>query len=146
MLQPMVVDDSVLQHSVVMSRCNAQSIAFKTWANWGRTLLAFLVLSYRPGAQAQEAVLKERFEAGRVIYVNQCADCHGSGGQGGTDAHQDPLVGDRSLESLVRRIVRTMPEEDPDLCVGQEASDVAYYVYHAFYSSEARAAMGWAPE
>ena len=64
---------------------------------------------------------------------------------GGTDAHQDPLVGDRSLESLVRRIVRTMPEEDPDLCVGQEASDVAYYVYHAFYSSEARAAMGWAP-
>ena len=128
-----------------MSRCNAQSIAFKSWANWGRTLLAFLVLSCRPGAQAQEAVLKERFEAGRVIYANQCADCHGFGGQGGTDAYQDPLVGDRSLESLVRRIVRTMPEEDPDLCVGQEASDVAYYVYHAFYSSEARAAMGRAP-
>ena len=124
MLQPMVVDDSVLPYSVVMSRCNAQSIAFKSWANWGRTLLAFLVLSCRPVAQAQEAVHEERFEAGRVIYVNQCADCHGFGGQGGTDAHQDPLVGDRSLESLVRRIVRTMPEEDPDLCVGQEASDV----------------------
>ena len=145
MLQPMVVDDSVLPHSVVMSRCNAQSIAFKSWANWGRTLLAFLFLSCRLGAQAREAVNEERFEAGRVIYANQCADCHGSGGQGGTDAYQDPLVGDRSLKSLVRRIVRTMPEEDPDLCVGQEASDVAYYVYHAFYSSEARAAMGRAP-
>jgi hypothetical protein len=106
-------------------------------------LVAWSVSSHSQllAAQLQQA----RYEQGKVIYQAQCAECHGDDGQGVTDRYEDPLAGDRSLESLIRRIVRTMPEEDPDQCVGEEAAQVGYFLYHAFYSSQARAALGKAP-
>ncbi len=76
--------------------------------------------------------------SGGEIYRKQCAECHGARGEGSAVDGIDPLVGKRSLESLAGRIERTMPEEDPDLCVGPDARAVAEYVYHAFYSPEAR--------
>jgi len=77
---------------------------------------------------------------GRVIYEKQCASCHGPRGQG-TEEHEDALFGDRSIASLARLIERTMPEDEAELCVGKEAEQVAAYIFHAFYSPKARAAI-----
>ena len=44
------------------------------------------------------------------------------------------LGGDRTLERLRKIIVDTMPEDDPDLCVGEEAEAVAQYLYENFYA------------
>jgi len=74
---------------------------------------------------------------GVAIFRQLCVKCHGPDGQG-VDDHE-PLYGKRSLKLLARRIERTMPEDEEDLCVGEDAQAVADYIYHAFYSAEARA-------
>lgn len=76
---------------------------------------------------------------GKAIYAKLCVECHGERGEGVKDLADDPLVGSRSLDSLAQRIERTMPEEDPHLCIGEDAQTVAAYIYDAFYSEEARA-------
>ena len=85
------------------------------------------------------------FIRGKTIYQNQCASCHGENGEGVAEEYDEPLYGNRSLKSLTRRIVRTMPEDDPDLCVDEDAVAVSAYVFHSFYSAEARHKMGMAP-
>ena len=77
--------------------------------------------------------------SGKAIYANQCAKCHGNQGQGVTDEYDEPLVGDWPVEKLTRVITRTMPEDDPKKCDGDEAELVARYVYDAFYSPDAQA-------
>lgn len=76
---------------------------------------------------------------GKAIYQKLCVDCHGEGGEGVKGKADDALVGSRSLESLADRIDRTMPEDEAHLCVGEDAKQVAAYIYDAFYSVEARA-------
>lgn len=90
-----------------------------------------------PQADEQVATLLKR---GKAIYALQCAECHGDKGQGVKDVYPKPLIGDESLSALTRRIEETMPEGDPDACVGEEAAAVARYVYDTFYSAQARAA------
>jgi hypothetical protein len=70
-----------------------------------------------------------------------CAECHGEKGEGVKGEYDEPLTGNRSLAALTKRIVRTMPEDDPDLCVGEEAEQVAAYIYEAFYSPAAQARL-----
>ena len=82
---------------------------------------------------------------GAAIYKDQCLSCHGSNGQGVPAEHDEPLYGDRSIKSLARLIERTMPEEKPETCVGEEALQVAEYIYHEFYSPEARREKGLMP-
>ncbi|HRQ89641.1 MAG TPA: DUF1588 domain-containing protein, partial [Bacteroidia bacterium] len=76
---------------------------------------------------------------GKAIYEKLCLDCHGPKGEGVKGKADDPLVGSRTLESLAGRIDRTMPEDEPELCVGEDAKTVAAYIHDAFYSVEARA-------
>lgn len=76
---------------------------------------------------------------GRAIYEAQCVRCHGRDGQGVDGKHDEPLIGSLTLERLARRIHRTMPEDEPTLCVDDDAAAVATYVYDAFYSPEAQA-------
>lgn len=76
---------------------------------------------------------------GAKIYQKLCVECHAENGEGVEGKADDPLFGNRSLESLAGRIERTMPEDKEDLCVGEDARAVAEYVYHAFYSEAARA-------
>nr|WP_246418142.1 DUF1592 domain-containing protein [Haloferula luteola] len=76
---------------------------------------------------------------GAAIYAQYCASCHGEEGQGVPDEVDEPLRGDRSLDSLARYIDRRMPEDDPDLLNAEESSKVAEYIYHAFYAVEAGA-------
>jgi mono/diheme cytochrome c family protein len=76
---------------------------------------------------------------GKVIYDSLCLDCHGDRGQGVEGKYDEPLVGDRSLEALARKIDKTMPEDDEGACVGEDAKLVAAYIYDAFYSPVAQA-------
>jgi len=76
---------------------------------------------------------------GAVIYRNQCAECHGAKGEGVTDLYDEPLIGKRSLSSLERYIVRAMPEDNEEACIGPDAKAVTAYIYDAFYSPQAQA-------
>ena len=76
--------------------------------------------------------------SGELLYAKHCAKCHGDRGQGIADEHDEPLVGDWPIEKLTRVITRTMPDNDPEKCVGDEAERVALYIFDAFYSPDAR--------
>src|SRR4051794_38169944 len=96
-------------------------------------LLACASLLLAPAARAQAAE-----HPGAVIYRKLCAECHGDKGQGVQDKYDEPLHGNRSVESLARRIAKTMPDDNVGACVGQDAEQVAAYIYDAFYSPKAQ--------
>jgi len=92
-------------------------------ALWLLTTCAFAAPAEHPGA---------------ALYKKLCANCHGANGEGVKDKFEDKLVGELSVDALARKIDRTMPEDEEHLCVGEEAKQVAAYVYKAFYSPEAQ--------
>ncbi|KAA1258672.1 PA14 domain protein [Rubripirellula obstinata] len=75
---------------------------------------------------------------GAAIYARQCLACHGNNGEGNEDFYPDPLTGDATVSQLAALISETMPEEDPDACVAEDAKAVAAYVHHEFYSEAAQ--------
>jgi hypothetical protein len=76
---------------------------------------------------------------GKAIYDKLCVECHGDKGQGVEGKYDEPLIGDRELDALARKIEKTMPEDNEDACVGEDAKAVAAYIYDAFYSPSAQA-------
>lgn len=80
----------------------------------------------------------EKSVTGESIYRAKCQSCHGPAGEG-TKKYKKALTGDLSVGQLSQLIDETMPEEDPDQCVGEEATKVADYIYNAFYSTTAQA-------
>jgi mono/diheme cytochrome c family protein len=76
---------------------------------------------------------------GAGVYQKMCVDCHDAKGEGVADKHDEPLVGNRSIASLTRYITRTMPEGKEGTCVGEDAANVAAYIFEAFYSAAAQA-------
>ncbi len=78
---------------------------------------------------------------GAVIYRKLCVECHGDKGQGVHDKYDEPLHGNRSVEALTKRIARTMPDDNVGACVGEDAAQVAAYIYEAFYSPRAQARL-----
>ncbi|MDB6174087.1 MAG: cytochrome c [Chthoniobacteraceae bacterium] len=93
----------------------------------------FLFLASAGALDAEEPV-----HPGARIYEKMCAECHGKNGEGVAEEYKEPLTGDRSLKSLTRRIAKTMPDDDPGACVGEDAAQVAAYIYDAFYSPAAQ--------
>lgn len=81
-------------------------------------------------------------EKGEQIYRQHCAECHGRNGQGVKDKYDEPLAGDESLDRLTRIIHKTMPEEAPEKVRDADARAVAEFVYHQFYSKQARSQQG----
>ncbi|MGB0767056.1 MAG: c-type cytochrome [Phycisphaeraceae bacterium] len=81
---------------------------------------------------------RDLLDRGAAIYANQCASCHGDKGQGVADRYERAFGGTRTLSWLTRRIERTMPEEDPDLCVGEDAAAVAAYLHRMHYAPDAQ--------
>lgn len=79
--------------------------------------------------------------AGQAIYAQACASCHGDQGQGNPEFYADSLTGDLSIRELAEIISETMPEDDPDSCVGEDAEAVAAYIHEAFYSPAAQARL-----
>src|SRR5437879_4960470 len=76
---------------------------------------------------------------GEQIFHELCARCHGTMGEGTKENYPYPLAGRRSVAQLARLIAKTMPEDDPGKCVGDDAEKVAAYIYQAFYSKDAQA-------
>ena len=76
--------------------------------------------------------------SGELLYTKLCAKCHGDQGQGVPDEHDEPLAGDWPIEKLTRVITRTMPDDDPKKCIGDEAERVARYIFDAFYAPDAQ--------
>lgn len=76
-----------------------------------------------------------------MIYDKLCLECHGDKGQGVDGKYDDTLTGSRSVETLARKIEKTMPEDNEGACVGPDANAVAAYIYDAFYSPAAQARL-----
>ncbi|MFO1065137.1 MAG: DUF1588 domain-containing protein [Pirellulales bacterium] len=75
---------------------------------------------------------------GEAVYRAQCASCHGEKGEGVKDAYAEPLIGDSSIGELTKVIHETMPEGEPEKCIGPDAEAVAQYIHFAFYSDAAQ--------
>ncbi len=76
---------------------------------------------------------------GQQLYQSLCADCHGLQGEGVAGSYDDPLTGGRSLPELTKYINDTMPQDEAEKCVGDEARRVAGYIFDTFYSEADRA-------
>lgn len=75
---------------------------------------------------------------GQELYASSCAECHGDRGEGVESAYGEPLIGDDSVGQLAELISDTMPEGDPEACVGEDAEAVAAFIHYSFYSEAAR--------
>jgi len=85
-------------------------------------------------------VTAEQFSVarGEAIYKKQCASCHGASGEGVSGSYPEALIGDSTVGELTKIIHDTMPESEPHLCTGEDATAVAAYIYKDFYSPEAQ--------
>jgi hypothetical protein len=72
------------------------------------------------------------------VYKDQCISCHGQHGEG-SKTYGHPLEGDKSIGQLAKYIGKSMPDDDPGTCIGEDARRVAEYIYDAFYSKTAQA-------
>ena len=86
-------------------------------------------------------VLQAGAKDGKAIYTEHCASCHGDKGQGVADEYDEALVGKKSIASLTKYIHRSMPEDDEDAVIDDDARAVSEYMFHAFYSPEAQAKL-----
>ncbi|MCA9027197.1 MAG: DUF1592 domain-containing protein [Planctomycetaceae bacterium] len=75
---------------------------------------------------------------GEAIWKQSCADCHGEQGEGVPGAYEKLLIGDESVGQLTKVIVETMPKDEAETCVGEDAVAVATWIHHTFYSEAAR--------
>lgn len=104
-----------------------------------RPSIALLLALVCAGTMGLPASAAEDAAAGRKLYRQLCADCHGRKGEGVKGKYDDALKGNWSITKLAGVIERTMPEDDPGSLTSQQAVDVARFVYDEFYSPEARA-------
>ena len=116
-----------------------------------RAVLAALVWWVWPGMlMAQEPVSPRRSvwdkvytnaqaERGELLYARHCEQCHGSGLEGDTVSEVPALAGDpflqrwsgRSVDDLVVRMVRSMPEPTPGSLSRVEYVDLTAYLLKA---------------
>ncbi len=81
---------------------------------------------------------RSALQEGGKIYEASCADCHGGNGEGVEGTFSQPLHGVMTLDELTRYVDATMPEEDPESCVGDEAKKVSKFIFEKFYSLDAQ--------
>ena len=89
-------------------------------------------------AAQSESSLEDKLARGAEIYRQQCASCHGEKGEGVSEFYDEPLAGDATVGELTKIINDTMPEGEPEKCVGPDAAAVAEYIHHTFYSEAAQ--------
>lgn len=96
------------------------------------------VLSADETSNPESRNLTQLLQQGRLVYKEQCAACHGARGEGVPDAYADRLIGDATVGELAKLISNTMPKDEANLCVGENAQAVAEYIHHEFYSEAAQ--------
>ncbi|MCP4886331.1 MAG: DUF1588 domain-containing protein [Planctomycetaceae bacterium] len=97
-------------------------------------VLSFCVSGLEASGSEAEGVIAR----GEAVFQKLCQDCHGVGGQGVQAHYPDPLTGDLSVKELAKLVIETMPEENPDACVGVDAEAVAEFMHARFYSEAAQ--------
>lgn len=107
-------------------------------AGEGTTTSAETSSAVLPSAVAGVPSMEARLEAGGKVYREMCASCHGEKGEGVSEFYGEPLVGDATVGELTKVINDTMPEGEPEKCVGPDAAAVAEYIHHTFYSEAAQ--------
>lgn len=110
------------------------TLSFVRWS-----VIAALVFAAKIGPRESEA-RAEDLAKGEAIYQQLCVSCHGAMGEGTKD-HPRILAGDKSIVELAKLIDETMPEDEPEKCVGEEARLVAAFMYEKFYSPVAQARL-----
>jgi len=95
------------------------------------TLVAFSLVACCNLSTADDALLKR----GEALFAKQCASCHGLKGRGVSDKYDKPLTGRVSLRELEELVTDTMPENDPEQCIGDEAKAVAAFIHKTFYGA-----------
>jgi Protein of unknown function (DUF1592)/Protein of unknown function (DUF1588)/PA14 domain/Protein of unknown function (DUF1595)/Cytochrome C oxidase, cbb3-type, subunit III len=103
-----------------------------------RTPRLALALAFGLTANVPGTVLAADPPKGEAIYARQCLSCHGKAGEGSKE-YPHALVGDKSVQELAKYIEKTMPEDDPGTCTGDDARKVAEFIHDAFYSTVAQA-------
>src|SRR6478672_6740127 len=83
-----------------------------------------LTLLTAVAALAVPAVAEDGARTGEQIYRQTCAACHGDSGEGSEDFPR-ALAGDRSVAQLSGYIAKSMPDDDPGTCTGEDADKVA---------------------
>lgn len=102
------------------------------------SLTQALMLLLCGASLAMSQMSEDDFERGQQIYATACADCHGQHAEGVEGVYDSPLIGDLPIPELTKYVDQTMPEGDPESCVGKEAELVTAYLYQAFYAREAQ--------
>src|SRR5690349_18241436 len=113
---------------------NRWAILFRPFGT--RRLFLELVVATVLLCEAFSARAASKPPAGRDVYKQECARCHGKSGEGVKGKYEDPLRGDRTLEKLTRYIERAMPDDNPGKCTGDQTAAVARFIYDSFYSRE----------
>ena len=104
-----------------------------------RLAVLVLAMTFVPSSRGLADPLdNDSLARGAEIYRQACAECHGQAGQGVAGTFDKSLVGDLSVHQLARQIAATMPEGEPEQCIGDDAQAVAAYIHHAFYSEAAQ--------
>jgi len=98
-------------------------------------LLAWTMLLCLPLALTTRAPAAVDNQTGEQIYQQQCLSCHGKQGEG-SKTYGHPLEGDRSVGQLAKYIAKSMPDDDPGTCEGEDAQKVAAYIHDAFYTED----------
>lgn len=118
--------------------------AFPRAASGGFLLRLAFAVALLPTLVAARIVAADEADpgprTGEQIYHDDCASCHGDRGEG-TSEYPHALAGDRSVFELTRFIHDTMPKDSAEDCVGDDAKQVAKYMYDAFYSKDAQARL-----
>ncbi|MFN9435059.1 MAG: DUF1588 domain-containing protein [Planctomycetota bacterium] len=86
----------------------------------------------------ESSAFAQQFEQGKSLYVSLCTACHGAAGEGVAEKRDQPLRGDLSVLELAETIRETMPEDAPGSLSQDDASAIAVYVHHEFYSPMAQ--------
>ena len=130
------IDMTLLTDSLVrMPMKSGQQPVFVGFHMVLRIMLSWFVIA----SLLPSSVIAGPERTGEEIYRRQCAACHGAIGEGTDDHYPRPLVGERSVPALARLIAKTMPDDAPGECVGEDADRVAAYIYETFYSKSAQA-------
>ncbi|MCP4510969.1 MAG: DUF1592 domain-containing protein [Fuerstiella sp.] len=101
--------------------------------------LTILLLSIFTISFSSVVANDEGLQRGARIFADQCAGCHGKNGGGTADNYSARLFGDKPTIDLAEVIAATMPEDEAELCTGDDAVAVAEWMQSAFYSPEAQA-------
>ncbi|MDG2224178.1 MAG: DUF1588 domain-containing protein [Rubripirellula sp.] len=87
---------------------------------------------------ASEANANELIARGEAVFQKLCQNCHGAGGRGVEAHYPNSLTGDLTVKELAKLVIETMPEENPEGCVGVDAEAVASFMHERFYSEAAQ--------